>query len=208
MKPKLRSPLRYLIPILLILLLAFLAYEFLWHKSNVLNSHGSQLYKNKKYDKAEQQYRRNSLNTDNDAISERNLAKALYQKGKYPDATKTLNNSISRDSSRVTADDWYDLGNMFYKQKDYRSALKAFQNAILKNPQDKDAKANYELAMKMQQQQQQQNKPQDNKDNQDKKDQPQKNQDILNKLKALDQKESYDRRKEQQKGSGGSGKWW
>ncbi|PKN77783.1 MAG: hypothetical protein CVU48_10420 [Candidatus Cloacimonetes bacterium HGW-Cloacimonetes-1] len=205
MKPKLRKTLRFLIPILLILLLLFLAYEFLWHRSNVLNSHGSQLYKAKKYDKAEQKYRSNSLNTDNDDLSERNLAKSLYQKGQYADAAKTLNNSINKNADQATAGDWYDLGNMLYQQKDYESALKAYQNAILKDPKDQDVKANYELALKMQQQKQEQNKP---KDQDKEKDKPKENQDIMNKLKALDQKESYDRRKEQQPSSGGSGKWW
>jgi len=96
----------------------------------------------------------------------------------------------------------YDRGNIAYLQKDYQKALKDYKEALLLNPNDDDLRANYELTLrKLQKQPNPQPLMQQNEDKH-------KDEDILNILKGLDNKESTDRQQQKPKQSFKTDKWW
>jgi Ca-activated chloride channel family protein len=85
-----------------------------------------------------------------------NLAKSLYELGQGDaaieayDRFKTLTES---PAERSFAD--YNKGRMLTDQENYQEAINFFREALKNNPNDIDAKFNYELAVKRQQQQEQ-----------------------------------------------------
>ena len=60
----------------------------------------------------------------------------------------------------------YNIGNILGEQQQWDQAAESFRRALRQNPDDEEAKFNFELANRnlQQQQQQQQNQPQDNSD--------------------------------------------
>ena len=54
-------------------------------------------------------------------------------------------NLAFQDSLNPSADLSYNRGNMFYKSYNLEESLKSFRDALLKNPDDNDARMNYEF---------------------------------------------------------------
>ena len=87
-------------------------------------------------------------------------------------------NLALQDSLNPSADLSYNRGNMFYKSRNLEESLKSYRDALLKNPNDNEARMNYEFVKneideknKNQQQNQDKNdksqEPEKNKNNQD-----------------------------------------
>lgn len=91
-----------------------------------------------------------------------NLAKALYELGEGDSAMEAYDRFKSLTDSpfeRSYAD--YNKGRMLTDQENYQEAVNYFREALMNNPNDVDAKFNYELAIQRQQQQEQQEQDQD-----------------------------------------------
>ena len=86
-----------------------------------------------------------------------NLAKALYELGEGDAAMEAYDRYKSLTESPVErsfAD--YNKGRMLTDQENYQDAVEFFREALRNNPNDTDAKFNYELAVQRQQEQEQQ----------------------------------------------------
>lgn len=86
-----------------------------------------------------------------------NLAKALYELGQGDAAMEAYDRFKSLTDSpaeRSFAD--YNKGRMLTDQENYEEAINYFREALKNNPNDTDAKFNYELAIQRQQQQEEQ----------------------------------------------------
>ncbi len=86
-----------------------------------------------------------------------NLAKALYELGQGDAAMEAYDRFKSLTDSpaeRSFAD--YNKGRMLTDQENYEEAINYFREALKNNPNDTDAKFNYELAIQRQQEQEQQ----------------------------------------------------
>jgi Ca-activated chloride channel family protein len=82
-------------------------------------------------------------------------ASALYHAGQYAEALKAQGDPLS-------ADDWYNRGNILARSGQLSEALKAYDEALKLNPNDEDIKTNRQLveeALKEQQAKQQQSQP-------------------------------------------------
>lgn len=196
------------------------AITFPWTKA-YQNSRGNAQYKSKDYPRAEQTYRKNSLNNPKDPVLQYNHANSLYRQKQQEEAAKAYAATLNTQDNMLKSKAWQNLGNLQYGDKKYEEAMQSYRQAILANQDNKAARTNYDLAkrMKVQQQQQQQqknqqqkgkNKPQDPKKpqadknkqdqqppppDQQKQDEKQKAADRL--LKALEQKEVNDRNNRQ-----------
>jgi len=60
----------------------------------------------------------------------------------------------------------YNLGNTFFRLEQYDRALQGYKNNLLLRPEDIDAKKNYELTLKKQEEQKKQDNPQQNQNRQ------------------------------------------
>jgi len=195
---------RILGAIALVLALFLILQYFLMPKA-LSQSWAEAMYKSKKYPSADKVLSKNASGQDD--IAKANLAKSKYQQGKYQDAETSAKAALT--ATPDSPDRNYDLGDIAYRLGDYKTALEHFRKAMLKDPKDRDAKANYELALKKMQQQPQ-SKPQNQQNKQDKQQEQnqQKQQDIRNILGGLDSKESSDRKSNQAQGGAGGDKWW
>jgi Ca-activated chloride channel family protein len=194
---KLRRP-QVALLILLLIVLGFL-FELAFRPKVVSQSLAELLYKGKRYPSAEKIYTRNAKHGDSTASA--NLAKSLYKQGKFADAAKPSEAALSQAPNKSNY--LFDNGNIAYKQGDYKAALEHYRKAMLQDPKDTDAKANYELTLKKLQNQPQKPPPQPDKE----KDQSKK-EEIRNILGGLDNKESSDRKQQNPQQGLPPTKWW
>ena len=137
---------------------------------------GNRDYKKENYKDAEIEYRKALVKDSLSIAANYNLAADLYRQNNPQEAQKILDKIKEQAAaSEYAADYFYNLGDMAVANKDWQNAVTAFEESLLRNPGDLDAKENYIYAKKKlenQQQQQQNDQNQDNQ-NQDNKDQNQ-----------------------------------
>lgn len=191
---------RHYILIALLLIVLFLLLELLFRPQVLSQSLAETLYKMKNYRLPEKIFAHNADKADDLATA--NLAKSKYRQGDYPEALKAAKDALNAKPGSASRN--YDAGNASYRSGDYEAAQDYYREAMLKDPRDMDAKANYELSRKKLQKQPQ---PKPDPQEQPRKDQ-QKQEDIRNILGGLDNKESSDRKQDQGKSAAGGDKWW
>lgn len=142
-----------------------------------------------------------------DSVATHNEAKSLYKQGQIDEAANAL--KAMEAARKGSPDLYYDLGNAAYRQNKYQEAADYYKQAMLLDPGDYNAKANYELALRKLEEQQQQ--PQAQPQNQPPEPKGQKkdeNPDYDNILGALDQRESLDRQQKKQAPGRSPKNWW
>jgi Ca-activated chloride channel homolog len=144
---------------------------------------GNKKYDQGKYKEAEMDYRKALEKKKDSYKGQFNLGASVYKQQNWDESSRIFGSlAESSTDKKQQANALHNLGNTYLESKQYDKSIQAFQNALLKNPGDKDTKYNLEYAMQMlkkQQEQQQQN--QKNKDNQDKKDKKDQNKEQQNK---------------------------
>ena len=161
---------------------------------------GNRKFKKENYKEAEIDYRKAVVKDSLSVAGNYNLASTLYRQQDWEGAEKALDQIKNVAPASEHAAGWhYNSGDVALQKKDYASAVKAFREALLLEPDDLDAKENYIYAKKMlenqqnggggdqnqqnqdqnqdqqdqQQDQQQQNQDQQDQDQQDQQQQPQ-----------------------------------
>jgi Ca-activated chloride channel family protein len=96
-----------------------------------------------------------------------NTAAALYQLKKYQEALDEFSSIDPAKMGTSAPACHYNLGNTYYRLEQYPKALESYKRCLLLDPDDVQAKKNYELTLKkireQQQQPQQQEQPQDDR---------------------------------------------
>jgi Ca-activated chloride channel family protein len=112
---------------------------------------------------------------------------SYYRSGNYEQALKAF-------QRQDTAEALYNQGNSLAQLKRIDEAIKAYEQALLKDPQHQDAKTNkaYLEELKKQQEQQQENQEQNNEENNDKNQEQQEQNKQENQGKDQEQKDSED----------------
>lgn len=103
----------------------------------------------KRYDKASESYEEVlKINPKNETASF-NLANTHYRSDVL-DKAKELYETLSYQAKdpEMKQSSFYNLGNLYFKNRDYAKAMEAYKSALRLNPKDKRAKHNLELAMK------------------------------------------------------------
>jgi tetratricopeptide (TPR) repeat protein len=141
-----------------------------------LRRDADQAYDQKKYDTAEEAYRRSSI-IDPDEKGLFNLGNAIFNQSRYDEAARQYEKAIDMiDDPSEQAKAWYNLGNAHYLNGKFEQSVDAYKKSLITDPSDLEAKQNLMMAlreMKMQQQQQEQ-QDQEQEENQEKpEDQPQ-----------------------------------
>ena len=165
---------------------------------------GNREYDDSNFQEAEINYRKALIKDSLSVAANYNLASSLFRQDKTKDAQEVLQQEhvqAKASSSEHAADYFYNVGATALANKDWKTAVDAFQNSLLLNPGDIDAKENYIYAKKKleQQQQQQQQQQNDQNDDQDQKDQNDQNKDGQNDEKQnqdQDQKDNGDQDKQ------------
>lgn len=107
---------------------------------------------------------------DPDPVLRYNLGAAVYQGQNFPEAVEAFGTAVP--SEEVTGNQIaYNLGNALYRNQNLEGALEAYRQALREDPEDADARFNYELVLRQMQSQeqnqdQQQEDPQQQQENQ------------------------------------------
>ncbi len=128
----------------------------------------NEAFKNGDYELAAQLYRQAIDQNPDDARLYFNLGNALAEAGYTEDAMEVFEqfrNLTEENKQQSLAD--YNRGKLLSDQENYEEALSHFRDALRKNPNDEDARFNYELAQRKKQQQEQQEQQQDSQSDQD-----------------------------------------
>ena len=133
---------------------------------------GNRDYKKENYKEAEIEYRKAIVKDSLSIAANYNLAADLYRQNNPQEAQKVLDRIKDvAPQSENAADYYYNLGDVAIANQDWQGAVNAFEQSLLRNPGDMDAKENYIYAKKkleqQQQQQQQNDQDQDNQNDQD-----------------------------------------
>jgi Ca-activated chloride channel family protein len=177
-------------------------------------------YKAGKYDQALKEYEQLLERKADDPRLRFNAGAAAYRNGRFDEAAKHFEAAAVSPDLSLQEQAYYNRGNTFYhlgennpdpaqRTETWKKAVEDYQNSLNLNPQDTDAKFNYEFVkkkieeLKQQQQQSQQNKSDQNKDqdqNQDQQQQQQQDQQKQDSKKDQEQKsQQQDQNKSEQK---------
>ena len=157
---------------------------------------GNRDFKKEDYREADIDYRKALVKDSTSVAANYNLANTLYRQGDMEQAKKVLDAvKESAPATEAAADYYFNLGDVAIAQQDWQGAVDAFEQSLLRNPGDLQAKENYIFAKKkledQQNQQQNQNQDQNNQDqNNNDQNQNQDNQNDQNKDQNDDQKDN------------------
>ena len=111
---------------------------------------GNRQFKKGNWQNSEIEYRKAQVKDTSSFAANYNLAGALYREGNYDEAGKSLERLKDvAPMSANSADYYYNLGNIAVQKKDWKSAVDAYKQSLLRNPGDLDAKENYAYAKQM-----------------------------------------------------------
>ena len=111
---------------------------------------GNDFYKKGNYSQAQDAYGKILEKKQSDQKARFNLGDSLYKEGRFRESEEVFRSltdkSVNKDLREKA---FYNLGNSFFRQEDYKSAICAYEEALKIDPKDKDAQFNLELAKKM-----------------------------------------------------------
>lgn len=153
------------------MILFFCCFGAVAQKENNHIRKGNELYKQKKFNEAEIEYRK-ALDKNNEAAkAQYNLSNALYRQKRYKEASAILDSlSTKTKDPKELSRLYHNLGNSMLEDKDYKGSANAYKKALRQDPNAEDTRYNLSYAMKklqrqQEQQQQQQKQQQQSKDN-------------------------------------------
>jgi len=198
-----------IVPLLLIILFllssAVLPAEILTYDKAIQNLKGIKYYNKDNFQDSEKKFNDNAIRYPDDSRLHFNQGNAQYKNGKLEDAEHSYNLTLKNQDFSERSKALQNLGNVKFQQKDYKNAIKNYRDALIEDPQNMDARYNYELAARMlqrqQQEKQQQNKNNENKDQEKKeqqKDQQQQQQGQENKEEQKQQQDKQEQQKQEQ----------
>ena len=110
---------------------------------------GNDFYKKGDYPQAGQVYNKILQKKANDQRAKFNLGDS-YKEGKYKESQIVFEDLAGKTADKgLRQASYYNLGNSFFKQEGYKSAIDAYEEALKIDPKDKDAQFNLDLAKKM-----------------------------------------------------------
>lgn len=171
---------------------------------------GNDLYKKQQFDQASKEYEKIPEEDSSFAIAQFNLGNALYKAGKKDDATQTFTKLIKNEKDPIQSSKLnYNVGVILSSRHKLEASIEAYKNALLQNPDDKDARENLQKALL----ELKKKTPPPPKEDKKKKQQPQSKmnqKEASQKLKELEQKEKKVQQKMQNQNtsSGSQRKDW
>jgi Ca-activated chloride channel family protein len=168
-------------------------------------------YRSGNYDDALKDYEHALQKKNDDPRLHFNAGAAAYRSGQFDQAAKHFGDTLNSPDLNLQEQAYYNLGNTLYhlgeqnsdsekKSESWEQSLKKYESSLKLNPQDQDAKFNYEFVKKrleeLKQQQQQQQKQNNQNQKQDQKDQNQQQQQAKNDQQQKSDSQSQDRKKD------------
>ena len=158
---------------------------------------GNLLYNQQKFADAEVAFKKAIENNPTYETAKYNLGNAFSQQNRNKEAIaqyELLAKETKDKEMRFKL--MHNIGNNYYKEKEYQKSIEAYKNSLRTNPKDDETRYNLALAQKMLEDQQ--NKDKDKDKDQDKKDDQQKDQDKQDQEKEEGEDEQDDKNNQDQ----------
>lgn len=131
-------------------------------------SSGNEEFKDKKYNNAKRYYQK-----ANDFVpGEEDRKKLTFNEGdadymleSYDNALASFQQAVQSEDRNVQKKAFFNMGNLYLKQKNYREAIRAYQNALKIDPKYAPPKKNIEYLLKQKEREKDQKNKQDDKKN-------------------------------------------
>jgi len=160
------------------------------YKKALRNWEGKQEMKKANYQEAETIFRENVIENPNVGQFHYNRANALYKSEEYEEALKEYQLALG-DKNFLDKDKIYhNMGNTTFKTEKYTEALELYRKALIENPDNWEARKNYEIAQLLLQPQSEQQQDDQQNDEQDQKEEEQQQQQMQPQEKTPDQQEA------------------
>ena len=126
------------------------------HERNFIRE-GNKMYSERRYADAEKAYQKALQENESSLIAKFNLATTYLRQANVNDTTKNglldqsmnmLNEVAATADNALASKAYYDLGNIYYNQKNYAASVEYYKNALRKNPDDDKARENLRLGQK------------------------------------------------------------
>ncbi|MBS1933871.1 MAG: tetratricopeptide repeat protein [Bacteroidetes bacterium] len=144
---------------------------------NALIRSGNKLYKQKKFDKSQEEYKKATEKAPDNAVANYNLGNSQFRNNNFEEAAKSYENSIAHTNEKLTKEKGlYNKGVADIKQKKLEESIRSWKDALKLDPTDREARENLQKALEELKQKQQQQQKKDDKKDQDKKQNQQQNQ--------------------------------
>jgi tetratricopeptide (TPR) repeat protein len=154
--------------IIILLLAPFLVFWHWFEPAARKNREGIKIYQEQKYQEALNEFMTaRGIRPDSPELKN-NTAAALYQLGKYEKALEEFSKIEIEKTTLSKSDFSYNLGNSFFRLNRLDKALKNYKDSLIANPDDIDAKKNYEITLKKLEEQKKKDQEDKKKKNQDK----------------------------------------
>jgi Ca-activated chloride channel homolog len=111
------------------------------------NAAGNRYYDDKRFDEALKVYQMAQVTGPDIPQPYFNAANALAQMGELEQALAALNQALKTANSELKAKTYYNLGNVYFQMSLYDQAIDSYQQTLLYDPADNDARYNLELAL-------------------------------------------------------------
>ncbi|MGB3713461.1 MAG: tetratricopeptide repeat protein [Candidatus Promineifilaceae bacterium] len=133
-----------------------------------LNKDGNEAYAEEAYLEALAAYEAALIESPELAEPYYNAANTLYREGAFSEATMLMQEALKyADADSLEQSSFYNTGNSSFNLQEWEAAIAAYTEALLRNPDDQDAKYNLELALQQLQQQQQEQQQEENEEQQE-----------------------------------------
>ena len=162
------NPLRFVSPIIAV---AALIWSVAWldpYRDAV--SEGNEEFKAQKYNNAKRYYQK----AHDYAPGEEDRKKLTFNEGdadymaeSYDNALASFQQAAQSEDRNVQKKAFFNLGNLYLKQKNYREAIRAYQNALKIDPKYDRPKKNIEYLLKQKEREKDRKNKQDDKKNKD-----------------------------------------
>ena len=189
---------------LLILMILFLSFSTLFsdvvnYDKVIRNLKGVKSYEKEDFENSEDNFKRNAIKYPTDARLHFNQANAQVKSGLVEEAEQNYDLALNNEKFDDRSKAMQNLGNVKFLQKDYKNAIKNYRDALIEDPQNLDARYNYELAARMLQRQQEQKQKQEQKkdDNDDKNEEKEKQEQQQQDKQDEEQKDKQQKQEEQ-----------
>ena len=162
---------------------------------------GKTAYENGNYNDARLYYENILRSRENDNAAKYGLGVSAYKQNDIEGALSALKETTNTDDKILASKSYYNLANILRESGEMEESLEYYKKSIVLNPEDKDAKINYELlkqTLKQQQDQQQQDQQQQDQQQQDQQQQDQQQQDQQQQDQQQQDQQQQDRQQQDQ----------
>ena len=140
---------------------------------------GQKLFEEKKYDQAQKYYESVLAKRADDKAAHYGIGSSAYYQNNIEGALKSFGNILDSEDKELKSKSYYNIARILQDKNEAEQSLAYYRKSLMLNPNDIDAKINYEL-LKNQISQEKEQKDGENKENNENKNEEEQQQDVQN----------------------------